>query len=159
MIVDTLATFFEQSGSVASWLSWAGIGIVLLTLDMLFPGIFLLFLGIASLITMSVLFFIPLSLWGAVGCFCIATLLLLMCFGRIYKNWIHEGQSHDINQRGKNFEGQEIILTHPIIRGHGRASYAGSMWTLRGDDAPSGSAVRIVKLDGNVLHVERVDKI
>lgn len=158
MIMNILSTLLNAIGGANSLLIWAGLGVLLLILDMLFPGVFLLFLGLASLLTMAVLWLIPLSLWGAIVCFSLSTFILLMCFGRIYKKWINHGPPNSINQNSKRYIGHEIILNDPIIHGKGRIVYAGSMWTLHGPDAPKGSTVRIVKRDGNVLEVEIIKK-
>ena len=154
MITSTLASLFSNTPDLTQLLMWGGVGVLLLIFDMLFPGIFLLFLGVSSLITTLILWVVPLPLWGAIACFSVISLILMVCFARTYRTWINQGPAHTLNQRADSFKGQTLTLTTPLVNGRGRVSFKGSMWTVEGPDLPGGSHVIIIKMEGTVLHVE-----
>jgi membrane protein implicated in regulation of membrane protease activity len=48
-----------------------------------------------------------------------------------------------------------FTLDQPISGGEGRVRVGDSFWRVTGADAPAGAAVRVVRLDGATLVVEK----
>ena len=52
--------------------------------------------------------------------------------------------------------GRSFRLDQPIVSGEGQVRVDDSVWRVVGPDLPAGSAVRVARLDGATLVVERV---
>lgn len=138
-------------------LIWTAVGVIFLIGDMILPGVFLLFLGIAALATAGILWVFPLTLWSAMIVFSVACVLLLALFGRMYRDFVRRRPDHTINQKAHLLGQEPFMLTEAIVHGRSRASLGGSIWTLHGPDAPKGTWVVVRKVEGNTLHVDLVD--
>jgi len=144
---------------MASWItglgawSWIILGVVLVGLELLAPGIFLLWLGLAAIVTGLV--------DGALGLSWQASTLLFALFsvaavviGRLVTRPAVRQEAATLNQRGEALVGQFFTLETPMTRGEGRIRVGDSSWRVTGPDLPSGARVRVVRLDGTTLVVE-----
>jgi inner membrane protein len=53
--------------------------------------------------------------------------------------------------------GRTFTLNEPMVNGVGKLRVDDSQWRIAGVDAPAGTQVRVVAVDGATLKVERVD--
>lgn len=56
----------------------------------------------------------------------------------------------------RRYVGQVMDLVSPIENGHATLNINGMVWTLRGDDCPSGGQVKVVDMGDGWLEVEAV---
>ncbi|WEJ59024.1 NfeD family protein [Devosia sp. FJ2-5-3] len=148
MIVDFLA-------ANAPW-GWIIAGLVLLALELVVPGGFLVWLGTAGIVTGLVVFIQPMDWPWQWLMFAILSLASIFAWLR----WSRSRKSTDdqpfLNRRAERFVGQEFTLDQPIAGGFGRLSLGDSVWRIAGPDLPVGQRIRIVGYDGPVLKVEPV---
>lgn len=148
MILDLIET-------LGGWAWWV-LGLVLLGIEVMLPGFFFLWFGIAAILIgisallvdwpwqMQVLGFVVLS--------AVAALL-----GRRFVG-TKNGETADphLNLRASRLEGRTFLLSEPIVEGSGRVKIDDTVWQVRGPDAPAGSRVKVTGADGAVLKVDGV---
>ena len=133
---------------------WLALGLLLVTAEMLLPGFFLFWLGIAALITGVVAWTLPIGIPLQILIF--ASLAVVTVFlGRNYlrKNPI-EPVDPNKNKRAERMAGEIAVVVEAISGGTGRVKHGDSEWLARGPDTEVGAKVRITGSDGAVLVVE-----
>lgn len=127
--------------------SWMVLGCALLVLEVLAPGVFLLWIGIAALITGAVsLILWNIGFWGwqvQVLLFLVLALASAYAGKKIMRG--REGASDQplLNKRGEQMIGRTATLTEPIREGRGRIKLGDTMWRVSGPDLPVGARVRV----------------
>ena len=133
---------------------WWVIGFALLGAEVLIPGTFCMWLGIAGLVTGVAAWVFPGLSWQAeVIVFSLLSVVSVALWFR-YRPMSKPLADNGLNQRGHNFVGQVFTLVTPIVDGVGKARVADSEWRVNGPALPAGAKVRVVALDGNTLKVE-----
>lgn len=138
--------------------AWWVFGIVLLILEVLLPGVFLVWIGIAAILTgaLSLLLWEQ-SFWAWQAqwlVFAVLSLIAVLVGRRIVSS---RGQSSDqpyLNQRGQSLVGRTATLEQPITEGRGRIRLDDTMWSVQGPDLPIGARVRVTASNGGDLTVE-----
>ena len=146
-----LASAIEALGPWA----WVVFGLVLMALELLAPGVFLMWLGLAAIVTGVCDAMFDLS-WQAGGMVFAALAVVSVGLGRMLTHRRSE-ESPDqpfLNRRGMALVGQSFTLDAPIAHGEGRLRIGDSVWRVVGADCPAGATVRVVRLDGATLVVE-----
>lgn len=139
--------------------SWWIFGIVLLAAELLVPGVFLIWIGIAAIIVGA----LSLLLWDAsfwswqlqFVLFAALAAVLALVGRRFYSNH-RETDQPLLNRRGESLIGRTATLREPIREGRGRVHLDDTWWTVSGPDLPAGTQVRITSADGRDLRVEAV---
>ena len=134
---------------------WAIGGLVLLIAEIIAPGFFLVFLGVAAIATGLFTLLFDLSLAPQLVLFVIYTALALMIGKRWYAEPDHADQSIKLNDPGRRMIGKIVTVVDPIDDHGGRVKVGDGEWTARGGPAAAGEKVRIIEVDGNCLSVVR----
>ncbi|MFA7588179.1 MAG: NfeD family protein [Novosphingobium sp.] len=135
---------------------WLALGLLLAAAEMAVPGVFLIWLAGAALITGLVTWVVPLGTPEQIVLF--AALAIAAVFsGRRYLRG-HPIVSADplMNDRGARLVGEMVMVTQTIESGSGRVRLGDSEWLVRGPDAEAGTRMRVCGHDGAVLLVEHV---
>ena len=137
--------------------SWIVAGLILLALELVIPGGFLLWMGISGIITGLITMFQPIGWplqWLIFGVLSLVTIAI----------WVRWSRSRPaltdrpyLNRRADHFIGQEAVLEQAIAQGFGRVVLGDTVWRVSGADLPVGQRVRIVGSEGAVLKVEAVN--
>ncbi|WP_445146138.1 NfeD family protein [Dyella sp. Tek66A03] len=135
---------------------WWILALLLIALEVILPGYFMLWIGIAAGVTGLVVLVAPgLSLLGQALVF--AVLAFLSCavywYGLRPKLMRNEPGDALLNRRGEQKIGQRYVLAEPIINGRGKARVGDGLWLVSGPDLPVGSMVEVVGVDGTTLLV------
>jgi hypothetical protein len=139
-------------GSLAPW-TWLILGLVLIGLETLAPGIFLLWLGIAAILTGLIDYGFGLS-WQAALVIFAGLSLASVLVGRALSRRADAAGGANLNRRGEALVGRRFTLDHPIVSGEGRIRVDDSVWRAVGPDLPAGADVTVRRLDGATLVVE-----
>jgi inner membrane protein len=149
-----IVTLIKDAGPWAWWI----FGIVLLVAEIVVPGNFLVWVGIAGLLTglFSNLFWeTSWWVWEAQWLVFAALSAISLWIGR---TWLHRRRGFTdeptLNQRGASLVGRTADLIDPIHNGRGRVKIGDTIWMVRGPDLPAGSRVKVVASDGSDLNVE-----
>lgn len=140
-------------GSYGPW-AWIVIGAILLAVELMVPGGFFLWLGVAGVITGLASLFQPLDWPFQFLIFGGLSLVLIVAWMRYFKGRDQESDRPMLNRRAETYLGHEAVLDEPIRNGFGRLSLGDTIWRVAGPDLPAGQRVRIVAADGAVLKVE-----
>ncbi|HSX73932.1 MAG TPA: NfeD family protein [Shinella sp.] len=140
--------------------AWWVLGIVLLILEVLMPGVFLVWIGIAAIVTGA----LSLLLWDAAFwtwhaqwlVFAVLSLVAVLIGRRIVSARGTPSDQPHLNQRGQSLVGRTATLEQPISEGRGRIRLDDTMWSVQGPDLPVGARVRVTESNGRDLTVEAV---
>lgn len=147
-----IIAFLAENGP---W-SWVVAGLVLLALELVLPGGFLVWLGIGAILTGLLTLIQPLPWavqWLIFGLFSLVSILLWL---RVAQKRRRAGHGPELNRRADQYIGHEAVLDAPIHDGFGRLALGDSVWRIAGPDLPVGQRIRIVGAEGPVLRVEAV---
>lgn len=139
----------------APW-AWLIAGLVLLALELMVPGVFLVWLGIAGIVTGLVVFVQPMDWPWQWLLFAVLSLLSILAWLRWSRTRRSQSDRPFLNRRAERFVGHEAVLDQPIVAGFGRLHLGDTVWRISGPDLPPGQRVRITGYDGAVLTVEAI---
>ncbi|KPL68800.1 membrane protein [Erythrobacter sp. SG61-1L] len=146
----------QELSSLDSHWAWLAIGLFLAAAEMAVPGVFLIWLAGAAIITGILAWLVPLGLPLEIVIFGVLAIVAVF-LGRRYlrDNPVAEADPK-MNRRGARLVGEVAIVSQPIEAGSGKVHYGDSEWLAKGADAPAGARVRITGSDGAVLLVEPI---
>ena len=134
---------------------WWLLALVLIAAEMILPGYFLLWIGIAAGVMGVIVLLAP-----ALSAIAQATLfgLLALAACGIYWKFIRPlAEQRDdqplLNRRGSKLVGQRFVLVEAIVNGRGKVKVGDGAWLAEGPDLPVGSEVEVVAVDGTTLKV------
>ena len=147
------------AAELGPWAWWV-LGIVLLILEVLLPGVFLVWIGIAAIVTGA----LSLLLWEQAFwtwqvqwlVFAVLSLVAALIGRRIVSARGETSDQPHLNQRGQSLVGRTATLEQPISEGRGRIRLDDTMWSVQGPDLPVGARVRVTASNGLDLTVEPV---
>lgn len=141
--------------SLGGW-SWVILGLLLIGGEMLAPGIFLIWLGLAALLTGVVVGALGLG-WQAAALVFAAFSLAAVLAGRLLtrRRSDEPDAATDLNARGRQLVGKVFRLEATMTGGEGRIRIGDSSWRITGPELLAGSEVRIVRVEGATLVVEK----
>ncbi|MCG7394410.1 NfeD family protein [Microvirga sp. ACRRW] len=140
--------------SLGAW-SWIILGLVLIGVELMAPGIFFLWLGLAAIATGLLDAAFDLSWQTAFIIFALLSVAAVI-LGRYVtraKDQAEAPASH-LNQRGQALVGRVFTLETPIKDGEGRIRVDDSSWRVTGADRLKGAKVRVVRVEGSTLVVD-----
>lgn len=149
-----MAAFLAEVGP---W-SWWVLGLVLLGAELLVPGVFLVWIGLAAIAVGLV----SLGLWETaywpweaqwIG-FALLSVVFVLAGRRFYAGPAGGSDEPLLNQRGASLVGRIGTLGEPLRDGRGRLKLDDTFWPVQGDDMPAGTRVRVTAADGASLTVE-----
>ena len=140
-------------GLDAHWV-WLTLGLVLAGLEMLVPGVYLIWLAVAAIITGVLTGVFDLSLPMQVIDFVFLALIIAFSAKRFLREKPIESSDPLMNRRGARMIGETALVVQAIEHGSGRVHYGDGDWIARGPDVAAGERVRIVGSDGASLLVE-----
>lgn len=134
---------------------WLSLGGLLLAAEMLGASGYLLWSGIAALVTGLIAWLLPVG-WAWQGT-SFAVLTVLCAF--LWWRWLNQKNSdqpgQQLNQRGNQLAGQVFVLENNLVNGRGQVRLGDSVWPVMADtDLPAGTRVRVVRVEGITLRIE-----
>ncbi len=142
-------------GLEAHWV-WLTLGVLLAGLEMLAPGVYLVWLGIAAIVTGVLTGLLRLTLPAQVIDFVFLSLIIAFSARRLLRESPIVGADPLMNRRGARMVGQTAVVVQAIEHGSGRVHFGDSEWIAKGPDVAVGEQVRITGSDGATLLVEPV---
>jgi inner membrane protein len=143
----------EMFTTLGTW-NWLIFGIILMALELIAPGVFLFWLGLAALLTGLVSFAFTPSWQVQILMFAIFAAAAVPVWRRVARHSAAgNANSPFLNKRADALVGRVFTLEKPIVDGAGTVRIDDTVWRVAGPDAPAGSRVRIVQADGASLTV------
>jgi len=144
----------DDLGSLDPHWIWLSIGLALAALEMVVPGVYLIWLALAALITGALTFVLDLGLAVQVTNFIFLSLIVAFSAKRWLRDRPIDSVDPLMNDRQGRMIGQTAVVTQALEGGSGRVRYGDSEWSARGPDLAIGVRVRITGADGTRLIVE-----
>jgi membrane protein implicated in regulation of membrane protease activity len=135
---------------------WWILALLLIAGEVLLPGYFMLWIGLAAAAMGVVLWAAP-TLGLLTQAVLFALLAFAFCVG--YARWLRPRLERSspgderLNRRGEQMIGQRYVLVEPIVNGRGKARVGDGQWLVSGPDLPLGSTVEVVSVEGTTLQV------
>ena len=146
--------------NVVSWIvslghwNWFIAAVVLFLVEIMAPGTFMMWLGLAALVVGAISLGVDWS-WQAqliaFGVFAVAAI----------PAWRHFASKVEppvdrpfLNRRAEGYVGRVFTLDKPIVDGVGTIRIDDTVWRVSGPDCPAGSRVKVARADGADLMVE-----
>ncbi len=140
--------------------AWVVIGFILLAAEIVAPGVFLLWIGLAMIAVGAVAvmlgdFGATFFGWQAQMLAFVALALAFVLIGRRYmRKGAIETDEPSLNRRADQLIGRTAVLAEPIDNGTGRIKLGDTLWRVTGPDLPAGTKVRVVAAHGGELRVD-----
>lgn len=139
--------------TLGTW-NWLIFGFILMALELLAPGVFLFWLGLAALLVGLLSFAFHPSWQVQILMFALSSAAAVPLWRRLARHGSSASVSNPfLNKRADALIGRVFTLEKPIIDGAGTVRIDDTVWRVSGPDAPAGSRVRIVQADGASLTV------
>ncbi len=136
---------------------WLTVGLALGVVEILAPGFFLMWLGLAAIIVGLLAWVVPtISLPFQVALFAVLSVLTVYAGKKFLKDNPIESEDPALNDRSARLRGEIVTVVEAITNGRGRVKVGDSEWNVRGSDAAVGTQVRVAGADGATLLVEPV---
>ena len=143
----------EMFSTLGTW-NWLVFGLLLMGLELMLPGVFLFWIGLAALLV-GLLSFVFLPSWQLqLLMFAVFAAAAVPVWRRVARS--NSGVSNSnpfLNKRAEAMIGRVFTLEKPIVDGAGTVRIDDTIWRVAGPDAPAGSRVKIVQADGASLTV------
>ncbi len=143
-------------GQIATHYLWWILALLLIAGEVMAPGYFLLWIGVAAA-AMGVLLWAFPGMGLLLQAVLFAGLALAACLA--YARWLRpriERRTPDgerLNRRAEQMIGQRYELVEAIVNGRGKVRVGDGQWLVSGPDLPQGSTVEVVAVDGTTLKV------
>jgi membrane protein implicated in regulation of membrane protease activity len=139
--------------TLGTW-NWLIFGFILMALELLAPGVFLFWLGLAALLVGLLSFVIQPSWQTQLLMFAVFAVAAVPLWRRFaFSSRTASTSNPFLNKRTDALVGREFTLEKPIVGGSGTVRIDDTIWRVAGPDAPAGSRVKIVSADGASLTV------
>ena len=143
----------EMFVTLGTW-NWLIFGLLLMALELLAPGVFLFWLGLAALLVGLLSFAINPSWQLQILMFAVFAAAAVPAWRYFAKSASSHSVSNPfLNKRADALVGRVFTLEKPIVDGAGTVRIDDTIWRVAGPDAPAGSRVKIVQADGASLTV------
>lgn len=134
---------------------WLTLGGLLLAAEMLGASGYLLWSGVAAVITGLLVWVLPLG-WEIQGvCFALLTLVAAFLWWRWLSTRKQQEPGEVLNQRGHQLIGRHLRLDTTLVNGRGHIRVADSSWPVMADsDLPAGTEVTVMAVEGITLKIQ-----
>ena len=134
---------------------WWLLALGLIAAELIAPGYFLLWIGLAAAIMGMVMLVFP-GLSFLAQAILFALLAVGVCF--VYWKYIRPAaELRDdqplLNRKGDRMIGRRVLVVDAITNGRGKVKVGDSVWMVEGSDCPVDTAVRVIAVNGTTLQV------
>jgi len=140
-------------GIEPAWLWMIG-GVLLLIAEIIAPGVFLVWIGIAAVVTGLFALLFGIGVAGQLGLFALYAVVAVLAGKRFYAVREVEHSGPRLNNPSERLIGRRVVVVQPVDEDSGRVRVGDSEWSARGGPAQPGERVRITGVEGNCLIVE-----
>lgn len=143
--------------NVAAHYLWWIVALVLIGIEVIMPGYFMLWIGIGAAATGLLVLVAP-GLPLLPQSIAFALLAFASCAAYWYglRPALQRREPGDarLNRRAEQLIGSRYVLIEAIVNGRGKARVGDGQWMVSGPDMPIGSTVEVVAVDGTTLKVK-----
>jgi len=135
-------------------IAWACLALLLIAAEVVAPGVFMLWLGMAAGVVFAVVLLVPgiprpLQALG----FIVLSFAFIAFYRRYFRKSDEVSDQPLLNRRAEQFVGKVFVLDSAIVNGFGKIKVGDALWTVAGPELAAGSRVRVTTADSMVLTV------
>ena len=137
---------------------WACLALLLIAAEVLAPGVFLLWLGVAAAGVFAIVLLIPgvPPLVQAIA-FALLSFALIPLYRQLFRHGDKQSDQPLLNRKAEQLIGKVLPLHQAIVNGQGRVKLGDALWTVEGPDLPQGAQVRVIGATSMTLKVDPAD--
>lgn len=159
MFTDWFMAIGDVAAGNTHWYWWA-LGVGLVILEILLPGVFLLWLGTAACLVGAILLISPVLNWEwQLLLFAALSIILVLLQVFWFKQYPIQSDNPTLNRRGRQYIGRIFTLEAPIVDEIGEIKVDDSIWKIKGGAYKAGTKIVVTGLDGNMLVVKKVKQL
>lgn len=136
------------------WWHWIVGGLILVALEIVVPGVFLLWMGAGAIITGGIAAALGIADWQTQCLIFVPLAFICLFMGRKFILKAAPEVDGTLNRRLAGYVGRRAEVVQPIVNGKGRVRLGDTLWIVQGPDCPEGTMVTITGVDGSELVVE-----
>jgi inner membrane protein len=149
-----------DNGVIWSWITamggwiWFVVAAIFFLLELMSPGVFMLWLGIAAIL-IGIISLATVLTWQAQ--LIIFAVLAIACIPayRYFARKVEKPVDRPfLNRRAEGYVGRVFTLDKPIVDGVGTIRIEDTVWRVNGPSLPAGSRVKVARAEGAELEVE-----
>lgn len=150
----------EFLNALQSW-HWLSLGMLVLILEILGVGGFLLGIGVSAFVIALLLLFLPdLPWYWQFITFAFLAVVLTLVYWKRFRKFNNKTDQPLLNSRMERLIGRRVSLLTPVRDGTGKVQIEDALWTVVCDeDLEQGSIVDIVGAEGMALMVKAHHKL
>jgi membrane protein implicated in regulation of membrane protease activity len=138
--------------SLGIW-NWFIAGLVLLCLEIIAPGAFMMWLGLAALLVGVISLMIDWPWQAQLVAFAVFAIASIPLWRRFIRGNQQAVDQPFLNRRNDAMVGRVFTLETPIVDGVGTVRVGDTVWRVNGPDTPAGSRVTVTRADAAMLFV------
>jgi len=140
--------------SLGIW-NWFIAGGILLAIEVMAPGTFMLWLGLSALLVGVISLLVSWPWQAQCVAFAVFAIASIPIWRRVGHRVSAPGDQPFLNRRAEALVGQVFTLDKPIVNGAGTVRVGDTVWRVTGPDSPAGIRVKVTRADGATLFVDR----
>ncbi|MCB1412297.1 MAG: NfeD family protein [Xanthobacteraceae bacterium] len=141
--------------TLGSW-NWLIAGLILMALELLAPGVFMFWLGLAALLVGLLSLVVEVSWQVQILLFAIFAVAAVPVWRHLARKGAADPANPFLNKRADALVGRVFTLEKPIVDGSGTVRIDDTVWRVTGPDIAAGSRVKVIRADGAMLTVDAV---
>ena len=139
--------------AMGSWL-WFVVAAVFLLLELMSPGVFMLWLGLAAILIGIISLATVMSWQAQLIAFAVLSIACIPIWRYFARKVERPVDRPFLNRRAEGYVGRVFTLEKPIVDGVGTIRIEDTVWRVSGPNLPAGSRVKVARADGADLAVE-----
>ena len=143
---------FDTLVALGNW-NWLILGILLMGIEALVPGVFMFWLGLAALIIGILSFGVAVSWPMQIVGFALLAISMVPLWRHFAGRASEREDNPFLDRRTQELVGQVATLETPIVNGFGTIKLGDTIWRVEGPALEAGTRVKIENADGARLHV------
>ena len=148
--MNEVSSLFVNLGAW-NWLILAGLFLVL---ELLVPGIFLIWFGIAAGIVGALALVFDVAWQWQLVLFALLSLMAVVIARKFFRADDEQSERPLLNRRAQQHVGKSYLVADAIENGRGKVKIGDTLWRAEGPDAAQGARVKVTSADGATLMVE-----
>jgi membrane protein implicated in regulation of membrane protease activity len=145
-----MASMFETLGT---W-NWLIVGLLLMAVELVAPGVFMFWLGLAALLVGLLSFAIAFTWQTQILLFAVFAIAAVPLWRRIGRQGKASASNPFLNKRSDALVGRIFTLEKPIVDGVGTVRIDDTIWRITGPDIAAGNRIKVIRADGAMLTVD-----
>jgi membrane protein implicated in regulation of membrane protease activity len=135
------------------WWHWMVLAVLLAAAETMIPGAVAIWFAASAAVIGLLLIAIPIPWQYQLIGFGLLGMAALLAYRAYRKKNPGTFEQPNLNQRGLQYIGSELVLVEPIEQGSGKARLGDGVWKVSGPELPAGARVRVTGVNGTILTV------